>query len=198
MESKFDVEQIARDRERLESTHQALLAFFEQLKKSDELRIQVKELRAKIQELGDAQALDATALARIQNQDWPMAENAVQIAKAQLDLMIAAIDDHAKRLRTSLQENQECPVCGSTSHPYTQHAPQQDAVAAAQATSAVRRDPPAHLAPDRGAVPVAAAQRLGQRTEVGGEEHCEGDAISMPARAGHGRLPSTRAARVPA
>jgi exonuclease SbcC len=138
MESKFDVAQIATDRERLESIHQVLLAFFEQLKKSDKLRIEVKELRAKIQELDDAQALDATALARIQNQDWPMAENAVHVAKAQLDLMIAAIDDHAKRLRTSLQEDQECPVCGSTSHPYTQHAPQQDATAVKAARKNVK------------------------------------------------------------
>lgn len=138
MESRYDVEQIAKDRERLESTHQVLLAFFEQLKRSDELRTQLKELRAKIQELDDAQTLDATALARIQNQDWPIAENAVHVAKVQLDLMIAAIDDHARRLRTSLQENQECPVCGSTSHPYSQHAPQQDATAVKAARKNVK------------------------------------------------------------
>ncbi|MBL8814965.1 MAG: AAA family ATPase [Planctomyces sp.] len=51
--------------------------------------------------------------------------------------MKTAIDDAAVRLRFALQNGHECPVCGSTDHPYSQNPPHIDAIALSVAESAV-------------------------------------------------------------
>ena len=43
--------------------------------------------------------------------------------------MRAAVEDHARRLRLSLQSETPCPVCGSESHPYCDHPPDVEAIA---------------------------------------------------------------------
>lgn len=53
--------------------------------------------------------------------------------------MKTAIDDAAVRLRFALQNGHECPVCGSTDHPYSQNPPHIDAIALSVAESAVRQ-----------------------------------------------------------
>lgn len=138
LESKIDVDQIARERERLNEVHLVLRDFFNQLKESHTLRSRLKEFADKIQELEDSQSLDATALERILAQELPLSENSIVTAKAQLELIQAAVDDHAKRLRITLQEGKECPVCGSIDHPYTAHAPEQDATVVKEAKKFVR------------------------------------------------------------
>ncbi|MFN9717951.1 MAG: SbcC/MukB-like Walker B domain-containing protein, partial [Planctomycetota bacterium] len=91
-----------------------------------------------IQHLEDAQTLEATPLDRIRQIELPRIEASISTAGSQLEFTIAAVSDHAKRLRESLQDNHECPVCGSTSHPYREHAPEEDVVAIKAARKFVR------------------------------------------------------------
>lgn len=50
-------------------------------------------------------------------------ESAADIKRRASELAVTqlgnAFDDHAKRLRTTLQTGQKCPVCGATEHPFT-------------------------------------------------------------------------------
>ena len=61
-------------------------------------------------------------------------------AKSALEFLRAAIDDSAKALRTSLHEDQPCPVCGSLNHPYRHEEPdyQTTAIEAAERKLAER------------------------------------------------------------
>ncbi|MEZ6062979.1 MAG: hypothetical protein R3C19_21750 [Planctomycetaceae bacterium] len=60
-------------------------------------------------------------------------------AKSALQFLRAAIDDSAKA-RTSLREDQPCPVCGSLDHPYRDEEPDYEttAIEAAERTLAER------------------------------------------------------------
>ncbi len=137
-EKKFDVEQLATDRAKLESAKGVLTALFRQLRDAQVLRERVKTDEESLEQLQATQGFDATAIEQIQTVELPHAELAIEVAKTQLEFIQAAVDDHAKRLRLTLQHDKECPVCGSTSHPYSQHAPELEAVAVKAAKKSLK------------------------------------------------------------
>ena len=137
-EKKFDVEQLAADRAERDSAKGVLTALFRQLKDAQGLREQVKNEAESLEQLQAAQGFDATAIEQIQTVELPQAERAIEVAKTQLEFIQAAVDDHAKRLRLTLQDGKECPVCGSISHPYSQHEPELEAVAVKAAKKSVK------------------------------------------------------------
>jgi exonuclease SbcC len=137
-EKKYDTDQLAADRTKRESAKSVLTALFHQLKNAQGLRERVKTEAEALEQLQAAQGFDATAIEQIRTVEIPKSELAIEVAKTQLEFIQAAVDDHAKRLRLTLQEGKECPVCGSTSHPYSQHAPELEATAVKAARKSVK------------------------------------------------------------
>lgn len=137
-EKKFDTDQLAADRAQREATKSVLTELFHQLKNAQGLRERVKTEAETLEQLQAAQGFDATAIEQIRTVEIPQSEMAIEVAKTQLEFIQAAVDDHAKRLRLTLQEGKECPVCGSTSHPYSQHAPELEATAVKAAKKSVK------------------------------------------------------------
>lgn len=137
-ERKFDTDQLAADRTQREATKSVLTALFHQLKNAQGLRERVIAQAEMFEHLQAAQGFDATAIEQIRTVEIPQCELAIEVAKTQLEFIQAAVDDHAKRLRLTLQKDKECPVCGSTSHPYSQHAPELEATAVKAAKKSVK------------------------------------------------------------
>ena len=137
-EKKFDTDQLAADRTKRESAKSVLTELFHQLKNAQGLRERVKTEAETLEQLQAAQGFDATAIEQIRTVEIPQSELAIEVAKTQLEFIQAAVDDHAKRLRLTLQDGKECPVCGSTSHPYSQHAPELEATAVKAAKKSVK------------------------------------------------------------
>jgi DNA repair protein SbcC/Rad50 len=137
-EKKFDTDQLAADRTKRESAKSVLTALFHQLKNAQGLRERVKAQAEMLEQLQAAQGFDATAIEQIRTVEIPQSELAIEVAKTQLEFIQAAVDDHAKRLRLTLQKDKECPVCGSTSHPYSQHAPELEATAVKAARKSIK------------------------------------------------------------
>jgi len=137
-EKKFDTDQLAADRATREGSKSVLTALFHQLKNAQTLRERVKNETESLEQLEAAQGFDATAIEQIRTVEIPQAEHAIEVAKTQLEFIQAAVDDHAKRLRLTLQDGKECPVCGSTSHPYSQHEPELEATAVKAAKKSVK------------------------------------------------------------
>ncbi len=137
-ERKFDTDQLAADRTQRETAKSVLTELFHQLKNAQGLRERVKIDEETLEQLQAAQGFDATAIEQIRTVEIPKSELAIEVAKTQLEFIQAAVDDHAKRLRLTLQDGKECPVCGSTSHPYSQHAPELEATAVKAAKKSVK------------------------------------------------------------
>ncbi|MFO0999394.1 MAG: SbcC/MukB-like Walker B domain-containing protein [Planctomycetaceae bacterium] len=137
-EKKFDTDQLATDRTERESAKSVLTALFHQLKNAQGLRERIKTEGESLEQLQAAQGFDAIAIDQIRTVEIPQSELVIEVAKTQLEFIQAAVDDHANRLRLTLQEGRECPVCGSTSHPYSQHAPELEATAVKAARKSVK------------------------------------------------------------
>ncbi len=138
LEKQFDVNQLADDRTRLESSKNALTSLFHQLKNAQSLRERIRSEAESLEQLQAAQGFDTTAIAQVRTVEIPQAEHAIEVARIQLEFIQAAVDDHGKRLRLTLQDDKECPVCGSISHPYSQHAPDLEATAVKAAKKSVK------------------------------------------------------------
>jgi DNA repair protein SbcC/Rad50 len=137
-ESQFDTDELAATRIARESAKTVVAAFLNHLQNAQRLRERVQAEEGLLEQLQTDQGSDARALEQLESVEIPQAENAVEVAKTQLELIQAAVDDHAKRLRMTLHEGKECPVCGSTSHPYRQHAPELEAAAVKVAKRSVK------------------------------------------------------------
>ena len=128
-EKKFDAEALANRRDQLNNDLRVLTNLQQQLTDYGKSVGEAKSLAHEIQEQESRQASTTTEIERLRKYDVPLAERDVQLATQQLNIMQAAVDDHAKRLRLSLQDQQPCPVCGSEHHPYSDNEPDSDATA---------------------------------------------------------------------
>lgn len=128
-ERKFDGERLAQQRVELEASQRVLTMLHQELAERYRLREETIGIEKEIAELESQQAQDTTTLKQLQDVDVPAAIRDAQVSRDQLDRIVAAVDDDAKRLRLSLQPDQPCPVCGSESHPYSDHAPDFEATA---------------------------------------------------------------------
>jgi DNA repair exonuclease SbcCD ATPase subunit len=112
---------------------------FHQLKNAQGLRERVKiDEPRRSNSFRRLRALMRRRSSRFERWKFLKSELAIEVAKTQLEFIQAAVDDHAKRLRLTLQDGKECPVCGSTSHPYSQHAPELEATAVKAAKKSVK------------------------------------------------------------
>lgn len=100
-----------------------LTEMFRQLRNAQTLRERIRSEQESLNNFRPRRALMQTAIEQIQTVELPQAERTIDVAKTQLEFIQAAVDDHAKRLRLTLQDGKECPVCGSINHPYSQHEP---------------------------------------------------------------------------
>jgi exonuclease SbcC len=137
-ERQFDTEQIASERKRLETSQRILLKLQQQLQDIRALQSQASNAAATFERLNTEQTRDIESLRELQSGSLPEARHALDVGRQQLQFIQAAVDDHAKRLRLSLQADRECPVCGSTDHPFSQHAPDLEVTAVTAARESVR------------------------------------------------------------
>ncbi|MBC7964279.1 MAG: AAA family ATPase [Fuerstia sp.] len=128
-ERQFDGERLAQQRVELDASQRVLRTLQQELADRHKLRADADSLGNEIGELESQQTQDATTLKQLQDVDVPAAVRDAQVSRDQLERIVAAVDDAAKRLRLSLQPDQPCPVCGSESHPYSDHAPDFEATA---------------------------------------------------------------------
>ena len=125
----FDSERLAQQRAELDSSQRVLTTLQQELTERYRLRDDTDSIEKELAELESQQTQDATTLQQLQEVDVPAAIRDAQVSRGQLERIVAAVDDDAKRLRLSLQPEQPCPVCGSESHPYSDHAPDFEAAA---------------------------------------------------------------------
>ena len=128
-ERKFDGERLAQQRAELDASHRVLTTLQQELAERDRLRDDADTIEKELAELESQQTQDTSTLNQHQDADVPAAIRDAQVSRDQLERIVAAVDDDAKRLRLSLQPDQPCPVCGSVSHPYSDHAPDFEATA---------------------------------------------------------------------
>jgi len=128
-ERNFDGERLAQQRVELDAALRVLTTLQQELAERNRLRDDTGSIEKEIAELESQQTQDTTTLKQLQDVDVPAAIRDAQVSRDQLDRIVAAVDDDAKRLRLSLQPDQPCPVCGSESHPYSDHAPDFEATA---------------------------------------------------------------------
>ncbi len=138
-ENQFDPEKLASDRSLLEGTLQATSDLKIRLIEISKQQQKLAELNADLQRLTLAQSQDRNSHDKLLKKELPEAVIAAQVSLQQLEAIQLAIDDHAKRLRLVLQDGKECPVCGSTEHPYSEHAPDADATAVKAAKKSVKQ-----------------------------------------------------------
>ena len=128
-ERTFDGERLAQQRVELDASQRVLTTLQQQLADRIKLRADADSIETEIAALDLQQVQDATTLKQHQDVDVPAAIRDAQVSRNQLERIVAAVDDAAKRLRLSLQPDQPCPVCGSESHPYSDQAPDFEATA---------------------------------------------------------------------
>lgn len=129
----FDAEQLAKERNRCIVDHEVLTTFQQQLKEHQQRRVSADETASELQSFQNAAQTAQTDAQALIDVKIPRAQIVVETARAQLERITAAVDDHAQRLRLSLQASHPCPVCGSCEHPYRDHAPDADSTALLEA-----------------------------------------------------------------
>ncbi len=122
-ERLFDGEQLAQRRAELDTTQSVLATLQQELAERRKLVADADGIEKEVVELDSQQSQDIVTLKQLQDVDVHAAIRDAQVSREQLDRIVAAVDDDAKRLRLSLHPDQPCPVCGSESHPYSHHAP---------------------------------------------------------------------------
>jgi DNA repair protein SbcC/Rad50 len=128
-ERMFDGERLAQQRAELDASLRVLTTLQQEVAGRQKLRVDAVSIEKEIAELESQQTQDTTTLKQRQEVEIPAAIRDAQVSREQLERIVAAVDDDAKRLRLSLQPDQPCPVCGSESHPYSEHAPDIEATA---------------------------------------------------------------------
>ena len=117
----FDGEGIAHRREAAGQKKTALESFEKALVHLGNLFAQEADLREELRELQGTQAKEALEQDFLRQTRIPAAEASAVAARRAYELAAAAVEDAALKYRGLLVEGKECPVCGSTSHPFAQH-----------------------------------------------------------------------------
>lgn len=122
-----NIDQLLRDKQQLEDRRDHLQSAVQLWQKRGDLKSQ----QIKLREQHQAQGLLLTSC----NQDLlegaksqPLLEQDLSTAEQSLSFAKLAASKGAETLRTGLQTDQPCPVCGSLEHPYADHSPVVDAM----------------------------------------------------------------------
>jgi len=128
-EGEFDAEDLATQHLEFDAVHRVLTTLQQELNQWQKYCLDADTVTTDLAGLEATQLQDLATLNRLQEIEIPAATAEAKVAHDLLETMRAAVDDHAKRLRLSLQPEHPCPVCGSESHPYRDHAPDYEATA---------------------------------------------------------------------
>ena len=123
----IDADQLAQDKKQQEDSRDQLQAASLAWQRHTEA--QARHLQLQSQQQAQAEVLatsNAALLAGAQSQ--PQREGALHSAEQALHLAKLAASKNAQAMRTELQPQQPCPVCGARQHPYADHSPVLDAV----------------------------------------------------------------------
>ena len=137
-EAAFDVNQLTQSRQRCTESQVVLMALQHYCRDRSNLQIDVARLAGEIAVLNQHNQQDSQTLEQLRQTEIPKAEAAHEAATNSLLQIQSAMDDAARRLRSSLQQDAPCPVCGSVQHPYSQHAPDVEAAAIKAAQKTVK------------------------------------------------------------
>jgi exonuclease SbcC len=119
----FDAEAIASARRASLGALDALRGMDAQLREAARLTGEMDVLKREVDALKAALASDEPKRVAARQTDIPAAEASLVAARKALELSEAAQADAALMLRTKLDTDSPCPVCGSLEHPYSKHAP---------------------------------------------------------------------------
>ena len=121
-EQKYHIRKVLKQRQQIDNECTVLVTLIQELDRQNEQRNEMESLRGELVVLEKLQESESDTLLKLTECHIPDAERDVVAATNQLRLIEAAVENHARRLRTSLQDDQPCPVCGSTNHPYQHQA----------------------------------------------------------------------------
>ncbi len=122
-EQKSDVGGLVKQRHQINDECSVLATLIQELDRQSQQRDQAESLWDELMASEEIQKAESDTLQTLTECRAPDAERDVVLATNQLRLIEAAVDDHARRLRASLQDDQPCPVCGSHEHRYQHQAP---------------------------------------------------------------------------
>jgi len=114
----LDGDQLRQRETQLQANQLCLSRLQSQLENRREIEHSLQQLRDDLVKEQTTQRKDEQEIETLRPQ-----ESAADIQRRASELAVTqlsnAFDDHAKRLRTTLQPGQKCPVCGATEHPFT-------------------------------------------------------------------------------
>ncbi|MCA9033910.1 MAG: AAA family ATPase [Planctomycetaceae bacterium] len=122
-EAAFDPDQLADHRRRLMQTQSVLNEYRRYWEDQQRLQGERNRLTTEIQLLEKQNQAEEAQRLRFARVDLPQTEMILEKERRSIERMRAAVDDAAKRLRSTLQNNEPCPVCGSHEHPFSTHEP---------------------------------------------------------------------------
>ncbi len=137
-EKLFNADQLATERLQHETTQRIVTRLHQQLRDAQSLRDRVSSSTLELDRLSTEQLYETTTLKQLRDVELPEAEKQCEIHAAALELLQAAVSDYAKKLRLALQNEKECPVCGSTHHPYSEQVPDVEATAVKSAKKGLK------------------------------------------------------------
>ena len=120
--------QLNTQRLQLNAAEQRLTILQNELQRQLELQQQLAGRQREHDQLTAEVEQDALRIAEI-TAALPAAEQNLLAAQSAFQLIYSAFDDHAKRLRTDLQPDHPCPVCGSIEHPWSTQPPDVETLA---------------------------------------------------------------------
>ena len=113
-----DGDQLRQRETQLQANQLCLSRLQSQLENRREIERSLQQLQDELVKEQTTQRKDEQEIETLRPQ-----ESAADIKRRASELAVTqlsnAFDDHAKRLRTTLQPGQKCPVCGATEHPFT-------------------------------------------------------------------------------
>ena len=181
--SGLEIRQSELDREQLQRTRDLLTkrrSHLERLQYQLDQRTQLEQDLQKHQRMLDDEEKALQEEAGQITQLTPLANAAAideQAADLAVTLLSNAFDDHAKRLRATLEPGQKCPVCGATEHPFADNPADLElsVLQDAQKTVQVRRHEHDQLKRKLAALEAAVAQRRPRierlRIEIGNKQN---------------------------
>ncbi len=123
----FDVDAMAKRKQQLDVRREQLTTGERLWTTLVELQLGHRQMEAQQQTLTATVAQCETALATFAQQK-PALERECSLAESTYNLAQLAASERAESMRSLLQPDAPCPVCGGLEHPYVTHSPQADAL----------------------------------------------------------------------
>ncbi|MGV2334598.1 MAG UNVERIFIED_CONTAM: hypothetical protein LVR18_10950 [Planctomycetaceae bacterium] len=115
---ELDGDQLRQRETQLQANQLRLSRLQSQLENRRDIESRLRQLQESLDTEQKTQAKDRQEIETLQPQE-SAADIDRRASESAVIQLSNAFDDHAKRLRTTLQPGQKCPVCGATEHPFT-------------------------------------------------------------------------------